>query len=302
MYHYIRDPTDTKDGGLKTLLVNEFHSQVRLLKTKYEMATLDAAIEFLEGKYKPSRDICLLTFDDGLVDHYLNVTPILLKENIQGLFFLITSCLEYNKVIDVHKNHFLMAHLTFKDYKQSFLSELSRYKDFVEIPINSAMAKKTYRWDNRSVAEFKFLINYLIADDLRAKVLKKLFAKYIGDEEEFSKILYLSWSQAKTMQEHGMILGGHSHSHRPYSMLSPEEQKKDIIACIASIRKNLKEQTLLTFSYPYGKSHSFDNHTVNYLVGNGVCCAFTSEHGDSKRHGDLYSISRIDAKTIKDEI
>ena len=61
-----------------------------------------------------------MTFDDGLREHYADVTPILAEEQIQGLFFLITGCMEDGVVAPVHMNHFLMAHLGFEVYRRAF--------------------------------------------------------------------------------------------------------------------------------------------------------------------------------------
>ena len=66
------------------MLLDDFRSQVRCLPDMFEMATLESAMEFLTGKYMPRRDLCLMTFDDGLREHYADVTPILAEEGIQG--------------------------------------------------------------------------------------------------------------------------------------------------------------------------------------------------------------------------
>ena len=91
MYHYVRDLPNTRFPRIKAMLTDDFRAQVAQLKARYEMATLESALDFLGGTYRPARDLCLLTFDDGLRDHYTDVLPILAEEQIQGLFFIITS-------------------------------------------------------------------------------------------------------------------------------------------------------------------------------------------------------------------
>src|SRR5215470_5585259 len=98
MYHYVRDLPRTQFPRLKGILIDDFRQQVDELSSKYEMASVESALDFMTGEYRPRRDLCLLTFDDGLKEHYAYVTPILAETGIQGLFFLITGCLEKQRV------------------------------------------------------------------------------------------------------------------------------------------------------------------------------------------------------------
>ena len=125
MYHYIRDLPNTLFPRIKGMLISDFCKQLTLLQDHYEMATLQSALDFLGGSYTPTQDLCLLTFDDGLKEHYTEVTPLLVDSGIQGLFFPITSCLEGQCVAPVHMNHFLIAELDFEFYQRAFLQRLS---------------------------------------------------------------------------------------------------------------------------------------------------------------------------------
>ena len=84
-------------------------------------------MEFLTGKYVPRRDLCLMTFDDGVKEHYAQVTPLLAEQGIQGVFFLISACMEDGVVAPVHMNHFLTAHLGFKTYQSEFVQILREW-------------------------------------------------------------------------------------------------------------------------------------------------------------------------------
>ena len=50
----------------------------------------------------------LLTFDDGLKDHFQFVFPELKKHGISGVFFPPSLPIEENIVLDVHKIHFIL--------------------------------------------------------------------------------------------------------------------------------------------------------------------------------------------------
>src|SRR5215510_12254727 len=124
MYHYVRDLPNTPLPRLKGMLTSTFRQQLCALREHYELATLESALAFLQGTYTPARDLCLLTFDDGLKEHYTEVMPLLVEHDIQGVFFLITSCVEEQRVASVHMNHVLMATLDFVEYQQAFFQRL----------------------------------------------------------------------------------------------------------------------------------------------------------------------------------
>lgn len=300
MYHYVRDLPRTAFPAIKGMLVDEFRTQVDALRQRHEMATLDSAIDFLRGEYQPKRDLCLLTFDDGLRDHYAEVTPILAERGIQGVFFVITACAENREVASVHMNHFLTASLGFDRYKRAFLERLAAAEPSTPPldGIDEQAVKQTYRWDNAEVAAFKYLFNFALDTQTRDRVVKELFAEYLGDEAAFSRDLYFNWNEARRMQEAGMVLGGHSHRHVSLSGLTDEEQTEDLTRCRQLLTTNLLPQRSWPFSYPYGKQSSFNQTTVRQLQQLRFDCAFSTEVGDNAPGTNRFIIRRIDCKDV----
>ena len=100
MYHYVRDLERTRYPSIKGMLLSDFEQQARSLAGDFEMASLESALAYLAGRYRPRRELCLLTFDDGLKEHYEQVTPILSGLGIQGIFHVVTACLEEAGFVD----------------------------------------------------------------------------------------------------------------------------------------------------------------------------------------------------------
>jgi peptidoglycan/xylan/chitin deacetylase (PgdA/CDA1 family) len=298
MYHYIRDLPHTDFPRIKGMLTSAFQQQLTVLQQRYEMATLESALDFLRGTYTPAQDLCLLTFDDGLKDHYTDVTPFLADCGIQGLFFVITSCLQEQRVASVHMNHFLMAALDFSHYQQAFVHTLSDLAPSLHVTsqVDSAVAQRTYRWDIPEVAAFKYLLNFVLEADIRDAVVKTLFEEHIAAEQAFSPTLYLSWDEARAMQDAGMLLGGHSHHHQPLATLSSEALQADLSTCQRLLEEHVRPQAWWPFSYPYGKQTTFNAAAVHELSQLGVTCAFCTEVGDNLPGTDVFAIRRIDCK------
>jgi len=296
-YHYVRDLPRTRFPRIKGMLTDNFRRQVLLLGERYEMATLESALAFLAGKYQPARDLCLLTFDDGLKDHYSDVLPVLAERHIQGLFFVPTACLG-GLVASVHKSHFLMAALDFEEYRQAFLRRLAEFSPGTRTEVNMIEAQLAYRWDAPEVAAFKYLLNFGLPEALRDQILDDLFAEYLGDESEFARQLYLSWDEAREMQTAGMLIGGHSHNHVALSLMDDDCQRADLETCAELLHSRLNLQPLWPFTYPFGQSKTFNSLTVQSLRDLGFACSFTTELGINGANQDPFSIRRIDTNDV----
>jgi peptidoglycan/xylan/chitin deacetylase (PgdA/CDA1 family) len=300
MYHYVRDLPNTRFPKIKGMLTDKFRGQLALLEDRYQMATLESALEFIKGSFKPSRNLCLLTFDDGLKEHYSEITPLLMDRRIQGLFFIITSCMDGTHVAAVHMNHFLMAALSFKEYRNAFLRRLAdidpNWNNSTDVDAN--LAQGVYRWDAPEVASFKYLFSFVLDFTVRDRVLKDLFEEKIDDVESFAQQLYFSADQAREMQAGGMVMGGHSHQHKPLSSLSDKELEADLTICHKSLNENLRDQSLWPFCYPYGNRDSFNSGALRWLKNVGFACSFSTEAGSNAPGSDIFAIRRFDCNDI----
>lgn len=296
MYHYVRELAGSPYPRLNGMPLESFRRQLDDLRARYEMATLESAEAFLAGSYLPSRDLCLLTFDDGLKEHYSDVTPLLSERRIEGVFFLISGCLEEGRMAPVHMNHFLMACLGFPSYCASFLDKLAGRAPR-PAPVNGLAAARTcYPWDAPDVASFKYLFNFVLDPVLRDDVVRRMFEDHVGPEAEFARELYFTWEEARRMQSAGMLIGGHSHRHRPLSRLNAEDLRCELALCRNLLAQKLAPQAWWPFSYPYGKASSFDESVVAELTRLGFNLAFTSEAGVNRRGAACYAIRRLDCK------
>ncbi len=173
--------------GSRACFLDDFRRQAKALPEVFEMATLESAIEFLTGKYTPRRDLCLMTFDDGLREHYADVTPILAEEQIQGFFFVITGCLEDGVVAPVHMNHFLMAHLGFDVYRLAFEKTVQDLAPAEPAPDQDGWIRQfvseripSIRWKS---LDFKYLFNFVLPPRISATCGEGALSKVSGGRE-----------------------------------------------------------------------------------------------------------------------
>ena len=293
VYHYVRDPETARFPRIQGLTVEQFASQVAQLRELYEMATLDSALAFLQGRRQPNRSLCLLTFDDGLREHVDVVCPILVRFGIQGVFFVTTSCLS-GRVASVHKNHHLMAALGFDHYRYLVMERLGEL-GVAPQPPDPEQAALAYPWDSKPVAAFKHLMNFRLPVELRTTVVEQLFDEHLGDETGFARELYFSAGDARRLQRAGMVIGGHSHAHTPLAGLDVGALAHDVSQCAAILRGSMLGQPQWPFSYPYGV---FDTFTPAALAAAGFSCGFALEGGANPAGRGLFEIHRVDTKDL----
>ena len=108
MYHYVRKLPYTRYPKIKALLTSEFKEQLAYLKGHYTFVTVVDCINALQNESDLPTGACLLTFDDGYIDHFVTVFPILEENKIQGCFFPPAKAILACEVLDVNKIHFIL--------------------------------------------------------------------------------------------------------------------------------------------------------------------------------------------------
>ena len=79
------------DNNEFTLTVEQFDAQMKyLVDSGYSVITLDELLDAWAGKGQLPKKPVVITFDDGHIDVYKNVFPILQKYNMKATFFIVT--------------------------------------------------------------------------------------------------------------------------------------------------------------------------------------------------------------------
>jgi hypothetical protein len=131
MYHFVRDLEHSRYPGIKGLSLNAFREQIEYIRSHYNLVKMEDVIEVIDDQKKelPPRAL-LLTFDDGYIDHFINVFPILDEMKVQGSFFPPAKPIVEDRVLDVNKIHFVLASLQDPSSVTAFIfSKLDEHRD-----------------------------------------------------------------------------------------------------------------------------------------------------------------------------
>ena len=280
MYHYVRayDPDFPK---LRFLDVADFKKQLDYFQTIYNFPTREEVLTY--ASTADPRQLCrekpnmLLTFDDGLLDHYVYVLPELKRRGLWGIFYVPSGPCDSGIILDVHKIHALTARFDSNVLLRRAEELISCKQNAIYAEKRAEFEKHTYRRDfqtnDEATTKFKRLCNYFLRPEVRTQLLRQMLLECFMDECQLQQSWYMNSEQLKIMHEAGMWIGAHSVTHSVLGSLSVVEQRHEIASSFEFIERVIGEKYPRTFCYPYGGpvSHSID--TIKILTE--LNCLFT---------------------------
>ena len=278
MYHYVRELTKSKYPNIKGLDIEKFKSQINYLVNNYTILKMEDFIDAINNKTKLPDNSAILTFDDGYIDHFCQVFPILSNNNIQGSFFVPSRIIKESIVLDVNKIHFILEGCNDIEKLVSYIfSRLDYYRFDYQLNDNSFYYNKLAipnRFDNKDIIFVKRILQSELNLNLRKIILDEMFLEYFNIKEDiFSKELYMTIDQLKMMKNSGMFIGGHGYNHFWFESLSEIEQIKEIEETILFLNEIGVEKKYRVMCYPYG---SYNTTTIKLLNNYNFQCAFTT--------------------------
>tara|TARA_B100000989_G_C19489930_1_gene449288 strand:+ start:574 stop:1494 length:921 start_codon:yes stop_codon:yes gene_type:complete len=280
MYHYVRDFKILGNNGINGLDVKNFISQLKYLKSKFNIINPFEVHEIIKRKKNFRKEDCWLTFDDGYYDHYRYVFPILSDLKVNASFFPPVITTKQNHVLDVNKIHFILAKCKNRiEILEYIKNKYNHYKNKNSQNFQSIIRKIKIknRYDDNTTMYIKQLLQSFLSLNLRKKICDQLFKKYVSDDtKSFARKLYMNLSQIKEILKSGNEIGLHGYNHYWLGRLKKEEQNKEIRDSISFWKKNKIIKDNFTMCYPYG---SYNKSTLEILKKNNCLIGLSTKVG-----------------------
>jgi peptidoglycan/xylan/chitin deacetylase (PgdA/CDA1 family) len=298
MYHYIRALEHSRYPEIKGLTCEEFSAQVKWLSRRYTFLAWPELVALRKGeRTQAPANSAVLTFDDGYIDHFHTVLPVLHEAGIQGMFFPPAQAVVQRRVLDVNKIHFVLSSVPDKRELIECLREaiasrrdscsLGCFEDYW-----SEYAKQS-RFDTAEVIFIKRLLQRGLPLPARAEILNELFLRFVGvSEATLAGELYMTLDQLRMMVRCGMYVGSHGYSHQWMDSLPPAEQELEIDRSIDFLSLIGAPTVDWVMSYPYGAA----NDSLTALLVRRQCAfALTTRVGNCvELQSDPYGLPRMD--------
>ena len=294
-FHYVHPSQEARYPGLHRRTLEEFRNQLDVLADTAEYVSpqqLQDLLEDSQGVATVEKGF-VLTFDDGLKDHARYVAPELDRRGWKAFFFVNTAPWE-GEFLDVHRLQLLNATVPFPELYAAFLELVQDGSIGVEpeaIPMERV--RQQYRYDEDRVARFKFAVNFELTLEAREKVLRALFGRYLGRDEEHAGEMYLSQAECMMLAEMGHTVGSHSHRHRALSLMSPSVRAEDIARSTKSIQ-DVTGRVPTWFSFPYGSKDAMDEQVLEECRLQGIRYGFSMQRGLIELGAVPIALNRVD--------
>ncbi|MEB2817975.1 polysaccharide deacetylase family protein [Campylobacter upsaliensis] len=302
MYHYVRESVPHLPF-FRYLSFDNFKKQLDYFEKNFGLVSFE---EFCRLKTEPEfinvlKNKILLSFDDGLKEHFTLVYPELLKRGALGIFFMPTAVLKEEKALYVHKIHYLLGHGGGGGGKLLDLA-LKLVEPHMCESENAYLFEDYYDLldDDVSVKQFKLLLNYNLKEEFKEEVLSALLAKCNLSEAQIYENYYLNREELKIMSENQMLIGSHAHAHINFLNLNAKQEADEVRKSFEIL--SFLDPTIRTFCYPYGE---FSRNSRAILQNLGVDFAFVSldEYKKDIDEEDLkknpFTLSRYDCNAFK---
>jgi len=296
-YHYVRPIRKSQYPEIKGRELSDFERQIEFFKKKFTFISSEELVESIYFEKEIPKNSILLTFDDGLKEHYAHVFPILKKHKIQGLFFPTAKPIIEKMVLNVHKIHFILA--TCKEKKRIVNDIFSFIKNYKE-KFNLKSAEQYFeefaiasRFDSKEIIFIKRMLQREFPQHVRDKIINELFKKHVQQSElEFSENLYLSYDNIKEMQGEGMNFGSHAYTHNWLSEMKNKELEEEIKKSKMFLKKISNKNIDMIMCYPHG---DYSKEVIAELRKSGFVAGMTIDIGDAIiEKNEAFSIRRYD--------
>jgi peptidoglycan/xylan/chitin deacetylase (PgdA/CDA1 family) len=279
MYHYVRDRARTRYPGLKVRSVEEFEGQLDYITRHYRVVSPRDVLAAARGERALPPLACLLTFDDGFLDHFATVLPRLLARGLTGSFYAPVAAIEGRRVLDTHKIQIILGAAPDAALLARRVFELLEgLRDRWELPTADALYRRyaqASRFDGPDVIFVKRALQRGLPEPVRAAITSRLFAEHAGaDEATVAQELYMDLAQLRALVRAGMEVGGHGAEHLWLDSLARGEQAREIertAAFLARVHGRVPADWVMC--YPFG---AYDGQTLELLPDAGCALGLTT--------------------------
>lgn len=284
MYHYVRD-----GAHVHACTATQLAAQLDHVAREYEcFRVADIA------SHSWPENACLLTFDDGLVEHLGTVAPALERRGLRGVFCVPAQPVLERRVLDVQKTQFLVAAVP----DQVGLGE--RIVELAGAEHEEALRElhtPPHRYDPPETVFVKRALQDGLPEERRRAVLDRLFREHVTDDERaFADDLYLTLDGCRELIRRGHDVIGHGYGHRRLGLLDESDQRTELDRTLEFVTSLGGTWALC---YPYG---SRDETTLRLLRERRCLFGLTTEMRRATPDDSLLELPRIDTNDLEVEL
>ncbi len=262
-YHRIGESKDTQyDSDIYSCTSEVFLSHLLFYKEYFDIISIDEMEKILETEIAIKEKLALITFDDGYIDNYNVAYKILKQQSIPAVFYVPTSYVGSSSIPWWDEIAWMIRNTRSKTVS---MTQWDR-----DILINRENIEQSIRTVLLAV---KKMVGMEMGD-----ILAQLREQLTCQAENSQHKLFMNWDNLKEMQDNGMGIGSHTHSHEILSHINKHLQYEEVAKSKAILEREL-DRSVSTFAYPVGRKGTYTEETIDVLKECGYKLAFTQSLG-----------------------
>jgi peptidoglycan/xylan/chitin deacetylase (PgdA/CDA1 family) len=258
-YHMVSDAKVPHVKHYPFLNTTDFESDLKYLRRTFDFISYEQMLnEQLIVNAARRTSVCL-SFDDGFIECYDTVRPILLRYKAPCIFFVVTDLID-NRAAFFETQVSLCIDAISKLPLETITDIISNLGLQTRL---SPVASEPPLWRGRAVLEIaelaprqRSLITWLLTiDPCDSGLLDHLCQRLGIDVARYVEIAkpYLTTEQLLQLRSDGFTIGAHSCSHRRLQELSLADAEAEIVESCRVIQ-NITGQGSVPFAFPYSGS------------------------------------------------
>jgi len=274
-YHQVNK---SKLGSKYTSLdARVFEKHLKWLKAYFNVLDLPCAISLLEQQKLPKRSV-VITIDDGYVDSYTTIFPLMKKYQLPCSFFISTSGIARGYLWEEAIN---VAVTNLPIEQDSFTFNGKNY------------CCSTFNERSQSITLLTQYLKYKPVSE-REQLVEDIIAQLCNEPIQH---VFLKPHQIIEMHNAGMCIGSHTVNHPILSCEEIHIASQEIVEAKSYLEEMIGSEVDF-FAYPNGKQGvDFTNTHVNLVKESGYKAALSTNWG-TNINPNIFTLERI---TLKDE-
>lgn len=277
LYHRLADRQMGEELPFLAVDNKRFETQVRFFKSKYQLITMDEAVELVAAGQRIRRDYLVITLDDGYKDNYTFGYPVFRKYDVKPTLYVTAGNVE-NQTYLWHDRVWDMV--------------FNSKAECMDLNFRGIEFKATIKTqEQKKETVFKLWKFAKELDEIRKGEFLTYLAGSSGTRVGEKCSLMLNWDEVIKLSDIGVDIGAHTLSHPILAnnteafIVNEIEGSKKMIE--SKVNRNINH-----FSYPNGKYGDYNEFTV-HEVSKHYKSAATTIQGINFPGDDVYALKRV---------
>ena len=291
MYHRVLTPDDMSRSGSHPAMIVEsqtFADQMAVVKQRFKVLSIEEFTARMEQRIPFENSSCLITFDDGWRDNFMNALPILRLHQLPALVFLPVNFISRKRLFwQEDLVHLLVLAVAMARKNPARKERLCQLLESIGLGQllnlgDSDPRPLVIEAISRNRAGWTLSLIETTLGHLKSEL-------GVNNADTEGTDGFLSWEQIAEMSQQGVTFGGHGAEHYLLSEVPVEEAREDILMSKHVMDVRCKDM-VPTFSYPRGY---WTSQVVKEVKAAGFRLAFLARGGSVSCEDDRFLLRRI---------